>query len=86
MKSAPHPITKMLYRDEDLAVQEKSFGMHHTFYLWSVFKRVLEIVDLKLQHTGNDPVTTGAHWGVIKDPVTGLEYEVSIQPIKPKKK
>lgn len=79
-------LNSILYRDEAFAKREASRGMCHTFYLFAIIKKLAGNVGLTWKNMEYDAVSSGRHSCVIVDPITGLEYELSLLPLNQRKK
>lgn len=75
----------ILYRNETLAKSEAARGCHHAFYLFCILSKLLRGAGVEIKKHDMDIVSTGASWGTIADPATGLEYEIRVTPIEQKK-
>lgn len=77
-------LNNILFRNEPQAAAEAKRGYHHACYLFSIVSKLLSRVDIEIRNHDTDPVSTGAHWGRLTDPVTGIEYELRLTPLDKK--
>lgn len=81
MPDTNHPMTEVLFRNEQIAIREAHNGYHHALYLMAVLKKLLFIrFNIEFYGYESDATITGSHRTLFRDPVTKVEYELRITP------